>query len=100
MDENELDARFAAMAKRFGDDFYDVAASPSLGGADLHDLGNAVARALLYADPLFARVLTKALNSDELQPHYPLADLAASHETKRRDEQWQAPWRKDTDRSS
>jgi hypothetical protein len=40
------------------------------------------------------------LNSDELQPHYPLADLAASHETKRRDEQWQARWRKDTDRSS
>lgn len=95
MDKSELDARFAAMTKRFGDDFYDVAAAPSLRGVDLNDLGNAVARALLYADPLFTRVLTKALNSDELKSHYPLADLAASHETKRRDEQWRRRWEQD-----
>ncbi len=85
--EGELDARFAAMTKRFADDFFEIVADPALKTANVQDLSNAVARALLYADPLFTHVLTKALNSEELKAHYPLAELAACHETKRRDEQ-------------
>lgn len=99
MTDEEIDQRIASLAAKIVDQITVLEAELEVStrtGTEI--FMKALAVALIYAEPRYAKPLGEALSSPDMAAHYPLAEVNANHATRRQDEQWQVRWRNDAKR--